>query len=308
MDNLTHSLVGLAAGRAGLEKKYGKGTIWTLVWASNLPDLDVLLTLPFGAVGFAIRRGITHSIFGLPVLCAGLAWLIRRRYPRQPFGRLFGLALLGAGLHVCFDLLNSYGVMLLHPFTRSRWELGCTFIIDLVLWAILLGMILAPKLGAGRERAAKLACLLTAAYLATSLGLRARSEALLGHVHDHDGHSVAQVTAIFPEPLGPHRFRGVHRHGARYEVFLIRPLAGSLTLVRTVDTDERHARVTAVRATPNGKLLDTFWKAPVWTVSGTAVFVRDLRFNSVVLGGLRSPFTFRFTVSPDGTVTGPERE
>lgn len=242
------------------------------------------------------------------MLCLLLAWLARMRYPRQPLGRLFGLALLGAAVHVGFDLVNSYGVMLLHPFTRQRWELGCVFIIDLALWAILLGMVLAPKLGAGRERAAKAACVLTAAYLATTFGLRTRAESLLGHAHDHDHAAAPDFAYVFPEALGPHRFRGVHRHGKTWELWRIHALAGRTELVATERTDPDHRAVRAVRSSPAGRTLETFWKAPVWTVSGTDVLVRDLRFTSTVLPRLRSPFTFRFTVSANGDVRGPVRE
>src|SRR5260370_28237224 len=72
MDNLTHSLVGLAAAKAGLERLSPRTTVLCIV-AANAPDLDVL-TLVFGDRWTTLRyhRGVTHSIIG--TLC--LAFII----------------------------------------------------------------------------------------------------------------------------------------------------------------------------------------------------------------------------------------
>ena len=63
MDNLTHSLVGLAAAKAGLER-LSPGATAVCVLAANAPDLDILAAL--GGRWFYIQhhRGITHSIMG----------------------------------------------------------------------------------------------------------------------------------------------------------------------------------------------------------------------------------------------------
>ena len=310
MDNLTHTLVGVALGRAGLERRFGKGATVTLALASNLPDVDALGVLPYGILGFAYRRGVTHSVFGVPVLSALLAGLLLRRYRDQTFGRLFGLSLLGAGLHLVFDLFNSYGVMLLHPFTRARWEFGCVFIIDPVMWALLLGVLVLPRLPVrvwrDRELVARTACGLVTAYVLLCAGLRGKAASLL-NAHDLADRGPALFEYVFPEPLGCHRWRGVARYGDDWTVSLILPFAGTVTEVETLHTDERSPLVASVRSTRAGAILDTFWKAPVWTVTGRTVEVRDLRFGSAVFRRLRSPFTFRFDVGEDGTVKGPER-
>ena len=60
MDNLTHSLVGAALSRAGLDRRTPLATA-TLVVAANAPDIDVLSFVrgPYFALSF--RRGITPS-------------------------------------------------------------------------------------------------------------------------------------------------------------------------------------------------------------------------------------------------------
>ena len=58
MDNLAHSLVGVALGEAGLKKKTGLGMA-TLIVAANIPDLDALGLLV--GENLAWRRGWTHG-------------------------------------------------------------------------------------------------------------------------------------------------------------------------------------------------------------------------------------------------------
>ena len=147
MDNLTHTLVGAALAQTGLKRRTGLAAA-TLMIAANLPDLDAL-GLAFGH-NLAWRRGWTHGPIGLAVLPILLAaamlafdrWQQRRgRRPaaRVPvrFGWLVALAYLGTLSHPFLDLLNTYGVRLLMPFSE-RWYYGDTlFIIDVWLWIAL---------------------------------------------------------------------------------------------------------------------------------------------------------------------------
>src|SRR5258707_13633454 len=70
MDNLTHSLVGLAAAKAGLER-WSPGTTSLCILAANAPDSDIVFLL-FGDRWDFLQhhRGITHSIAG--TLCLAL--------------------------------------------------------------------------------------------------------------------------------------------------------------------------------------------------------------------------------------------
>ena len=60
MDNLCHTLIGAALGDAGLKRRTRFGSA-TLMIASNLPDLDVLV-FATGTPSVAFRRGWTHGI------------------------------------------------------------------------------------------------------------------------------------------------------------------------------------------------------------------------------------------------------
>src|SRR3954470_9613799 len=116
MDNLCHTLVGAALGEAGLKHRTRFGNA-TLMIASNLPDIDVLV-FATGTPSVAFRRGWTHSVLAdlllPPLLSAIIVWYARRRLapagsvPARPRDILL-LAYLGVIVHVLMDLLNNYG-------------------------------------------------------------------------------------------------------------------------------------------------------------------------------------------------------
>ena len=68
MDNLTHSLVGLTAAKAGLER-LSPGASLVCVLAANSPDADIVV-LAFGDRWDFLQhhRGITHAIVGVVIL------------------------------------------------------------------------------------------------------------------------------------------------------------------------------------------------------------------------------------------------
>ncbi len=159
MDDMTHSLVGLALGElvdralpASTDPARGRTRrrllLVTGLLASNFPDLDLVLTplLP-APLGYLIHhRGHTHTLlYALPqvALLLALVWLLwpgARALLRED-GRtrraVLGAALLGMVLHLSFDALNVYGVHPFHPFD-SRWLYGdLVFIVEPVFWTAL---------------------------------------------------------------------------------------------------------------------------------------------------------------------------
>lgn len=158
MDNITHTIVGLAAGdlihrslplepesEADSNRLRRRLFVSACALASNFPDLDLFLTpLLKSPLGYLLHhRGHTHTIlYVIPqvlVLIAliMLAWpaartlLKRSRAARIGFG---ASVLLGFALHLSMDFLNSYGIHPLYPFD-SRWFFGDTvFIIEPIFW------------------------------------------------------------------------------------------------------------------------------------------------------------------------------
>ena len=153
MDNLCHSLVGVAVTRAGLQKTTRLATVTSAI-AANLPDLDVLVFLT-GTPSVAFRRGITHGVPAqvlLPIGFAALMWWIGRRQHAAKgglpahFGWLLAISYIGVLTHVFLDFLNTYGIRLLSPVSQQWFYGDAVFIVDVWLWLILgAGVLLARR-------------------------------------------------------------------------------------------------------------------------------------------------------------------
>jgi inner membrane protein len=137
VDPLTHTLVGanLASTRLGGTTRLATAA---LVIGANLPDVDSILYFTGQsdlALGF--RRGWTHGVLAiivLPLLLAGVLWLVDRRAKPAVLLALSALAVL---THPALDWLNSYGMRWLMPF-RGTWFYGdSVYIMDPWLWLIL---------------------------------------------------------------------------------------------------------------------------------------------------------------------------
>lgn len=143
MDNLTHTLTGLALSGTGLGRGSRRATA-ALVIGSNLPDLDSVAGFFGNLYYLEHHRGITHSLAGLGLLSpalAGLLWLAARRRPAEgeplrPL-RLLLLSFLAQALHLAMDYLNSYGIRPFLPWD-GRWFYGdLAFIVDPWMWLLL---------------------------------------------------------------------------------------------------------------------------------------------------------------------------
>jgi len=149
MDNLTHSLVGLAAAKAGLDR-LSPGATTLCVLAANAPDSDLVVLVFGGRWAFLHHhRGITHSIVGCIVLALALPlmfhagdWLLARWRQRETRTKLTGLlvaSILATATHPLLDWMNNYGVRPLLPW-NPKWFYGdFVFIIDPFLWIVLGG-------------------------------------------------------------------------------------------------------------------------------------------------------------------------
>jgi inner membrane protein len=148
VDNLTHSLVGLAAAKAGLDRQSPYATFVCLA-AANLPDIDIVALAGGPAFYLKHHRGITHSVVGtlalaiaLPLLCyaAERVWAhVRGREPRARLKGLLVCSLLLSASHPLLDWTNSYGVRPFLPWD-GRWIYGdLLFIVDPWVWLALGG-------------------------------------------------------------------------------------------------------------------------------------------------------------------------
>ena len=233
MDNLAHTLAGLAIAEGGLRRKTALGAT-TLAIAANLPDIDALIYfVGDGIDALAFRRGWTHGILAMVVLPLVLAACmrgvsrLRRRPPESrtaPWRWLIILSAVGVWSHPLLDLLNTYGVRLLMPFS-GRWFYGDTlFIIDPWLWLALIAGIVWSRRRERRGSATSAAPARTALAL---LGIyiivmAASSRWGRGFVARSAGGRADRVM-VGPEAVTPFRRLVVRDLGDRYET-------GELTL------------------------------------------------------------------------------
>ena len=149
MDNLTHSLVGLTAAKAGLDK-LSPGATSLCVIAANAPDSDIVV-LAFGDRWTFLHhhRGITHAIVGviglaviLPLIFYGVDRLRSRHKAESPKTKLKGLMIasfIASATHPLLDWTNNYGIRFFLPWSQ-KWSYGdLVFIVDPYIWLVLGG-------------------------------------------------------------------------------------------------------------------------------------------------------------------------
>jgi membrane-bound metal-dependent hydrolase YbcI (DUF457 family) len=291
VDNLTHTLIGIGIARAGLSQKLGRGTTLILAVASNLPDVDVACLMG-GPLAFLWRRTPTHSLLGATLLIFLATYLFRRYYPNLSWPVIFGLTTLGVAGHIFADLWNAYGVVLFWPFNWQRVSFNWVYIIDLVIWAILIFSWVTSRLR--RDR--------TIRIWRTALGVLAVYIGICAWCHN-SSLQLARAqnpsnapTYIYPEPFGPQCFRAVVQQPDFYVHYLSFPFQHRINLVEKIEPEVTTPIEQAARRTEAGKRLDWFYSTPVWRESPDhkAGVVYGMEFRSLVRRR-GSPFVFRVT-------------
>jgi inner membrane protein len=147
MDNLTHTLTGLALSRAGLNRWYPQAAL-VLMLSANAPDIDIVASAGGALTYFEYHRGITHSIAMAPVMALLTALLVCAiSRSMRGWKAACGLALIGVASHLLLDWTNAYGIRFLVPFSNRWFRLDLNNLIDLWIWAVLLLACVAPLLG-----------------------------------------------------------------------------------------------------------------------------------------------------------------
>lgn len=293
MDNLCHTLVGAVLGEAGLKRRTRFATA-TLMIASNLPDVDVLV-FATSTPSVAFRRGWTHGILAdvlLPPLLTGIILFFASRRSRQTAEshqpplrplQLLLLSYVGVTLHVLMDLLNNYGVRLLMPFSQHWFYGDVLFIIDPWLWVVLgAGIWLARRRRASHWARAALA--VAAVYVVVMVvAARAARAEIADRWRQVEGQPPLALM-VGPMPITPLQWQVIIDAGDRYEtgMFTWRPRS-----IR-FDTDDvlKHdvdPRVAIAKSAPNIQAFLVWSRFPFWRLEPdegvTKVTVGDMRFN-----------------------------
>ncbi len=233
MDNLTHTLTGLALSNAGLNRKT-RYALATLLVGSSLPDIDLAGAFWGSATSLKYHRGFTHSILGatlLGLILAAIVYALGRRATPPKKGPPLNLpwlvivCLISTLLHAFMDFTNSYGIRPFLPFS-ARWYAGdIMFIIDPLLLLILAAGVAVPwlfrliseEVGAARPGYRRGAVLALAAMVSL-WGLRAFAhQRVLGMLNAHTyGDENPVDVGAFPSPANPFAWRGVVETSTAY--------------------------------------------------------------------------------------------
>jgi inner membrane protein len=234
-------MAGWALGQAGLKTTTRKG-LAALILAANMPDIDVFFgNAPWDPL--AIHRGFTHGIVGgvvvMPPILAGLLWLLDRwqsSHDKQfksglpmRFGWLVLLCYLGALTHPLLDVLTTYSVQLLSPFSNRWFHADGLFIIDFWVWlALALGIGISKRREqGGREwrRVPQVAVAIVLAYIGANLLITQRADAA---VRSWAGERAVQALFASPPPVLFWQRGMIWREGDCYRRSEFVPFGGGL--------------------------------------------------------------------------------
>ncbi len=293
MDNLTHSLFGLALAQSGLRRASRFGTA-TLLVGANLPDVDAFAYLVgTNSEALAFRRGWTHGILAmvvLPVLLALAGWGIGKLLRPHPvkgtasWRGLLLLAAIGVWSHPLLDLLNVYGIRLLMPFSGHWFKADALFIIDPWMWLVLLGGLVLGRVRAS-PRPSRGALGVFAGY---ALVMAVLGRIGPGIVAGQTG--VEARTMAAPGPLNPLRRQVLRDLGPEYESGELRfgfPPAYRSGNRIPAGRNDPGAREAA--ASPDGRWFLRWARFPVFVSEpvhgGLRVTIQDLRFGRSIRNG-----------------------
>ena len=300
MDNLTHTLAGVAMSHAGLNRKTRFATL-VLVIGSSLPDIDVVSRIDSSATYLKYHRGITHSILGVIVLgfiLWGCIYWVGKRVrpkPRLPLNAAWLLcaALLGTASHLLLDFTNSYGVRPFLPFSGRWYAWDIMYIFDpllLLLLALGLGVpwllrLVSEEVGARKSNLAR-GAIFALSVMAALWGVRTFAHNRALSILDSRTYSEQNPQRLdaFPSPGNPLAWTGVVETDAALDVLSVNALNPNQppVEVRTFKKPEASAALEAAMRTRTGRIFMDFARFPWGEVEaiedGFLVSLRDLRF------------------------------
>ncbi|HEX5410601.1 MAG TPA: metal-dependent hydrolase [Terriglobia bacterium] len=302
MDNITHTLAGLAISQAGFNRKTRYATL-AIIIGSNLPDVDSVSGFWGSVTYLQHHRGITHSVAGvvaLGVALAGCFYFLGRKARPKAFGPpLSGPWLLWAccaatGVHLLMDFTNSYGVRPFLPFGARWYAWGIEPIIDPLLWLVLfagLGLpalfrLITEELGARktgfRAGAAFSLCAVVAVWGLRDFSHR-RALNMLDSINFQAG--TPERIGAFPGFAIPFAWTGVAETPQAFYVLPVNVIGHELDPqdAHVYRKPEPSAPLEAALKTRTARVFTDFarfpWSEVLPTQSGTTVIVRDLRFQ-----------------------------
>ncbi len=321
MDNVTHTLTGLALSRAGLNRLIPKAAL-LMILSANIPDIDIVFLSSGHLRYLEMHRGYSHSLIGLPLMAiipvllwAGIAY--RDMSGWRSWIWAWAISCVGVISHLLLDWTNSYGVRPFIPFSSAWYYLDLNSLWDGVIlailfsaavWPLLVGLVNA-EIGARKQSGraiAVLALVLFVAYDSAKAVLHSQAVAQL-QSREYGG-ALPLAAAALPGAWDPLVWTGVVETSEAFKTYEVRSF-GDLN-VNTAETfyklPESAATVTAARTEPF-RYFRYFARFPIWSVDSiyeqsrpsTLVQLFDLRFSRSARTGFRA----EAVVQPNGQVT-----
>ncbi|MCS6816573.1 MAG: metal-dependent hydrolase [Blastocatellia bacterium] len=318
MDTITHGLITRLFAKAIVPERRGRDLIVLATICSVLPDVDILYGAGDPLAGLQNHRGFTHSLLGAVLLGFPLAALTYYRLPHRllkrarerstlphgverraspseraayGFWAFYLASVLGIGSHIFFDLVTSYGTMILQPFSDRRFSLDLWFIIDPYVWLILsVPWLLRRALGPERLRRRgtgweyRIAALLLVGYIGLAAGVQMTALRQLEAWTRVQGISATTIGAI-PVAFSPLRRKGIVMTPDRVYDIPIRVTSADFGPIATYPSPFRTDDPFIVRAwaTPHGKRYRWFARFPLAVrldeEERQRVILYDLRFQ-----------------------------
>ncbi|HOV80047.1 MAG TPA: metal-dependent hydrolase [Bacillota bacterium] len=273
MDNLTHALIGVTAGRAAAGTVRREPVWWAFLLGSELPDIDALYALQ-GRSGYLLNhRGWTHSLPGLLLLSAAAALLIfSLGRGGAKYKSIMMYTLSAALIHVLIDVLTSWGTCLFKPFYAGWLSLDVLPMVDPFILLVLFAGLLAGRRRLPEKRAAKLALAAVAIFIAARGGLHL---AALNTVA-HDGRLLAMPT------MNPLKWRVVAEQSWGFETGNLDLLGMRLVKTAEINTGGFSAAGDLTLDPDLDKALG-FFRVPVFTIvereEKKLLVVKDISFE-----------------------------
>lgn len=327
MDNITHTLAGLAISQAGFNRKTRFATLAILV-GSNLPDVDSVSGFWGSVTYLQHHRGITHSIVGVAVLgiaLAGAFYFLGGKLRPKAYGPPLNAAWLllacsvATGAHLLMDFTNSYGVRPFLPFSARWYAWGIEPIIDPLLWLVLfagLGLpalfrLITEEVGA-RKTGFRTGAVFSLCAVVAVWGLRDFSHRRALNMLDSVNFQGATPERIgaFPGFANPFHWTGVAENSKAFYVLPVDVIGSQLAPqdARIFRKPEPSPALEAALKTRTAEVFMDFARFPWCEVfpmqNGTTVIIRDLRFQPA--NARRGGFAIRLELDHDMQVRSQE--
>ncbi len=297
MDNITHSLTGLALARAGLNRLSPRA-VALLLLSANIPDADIVTAIKGPLAYLENHRGYTHSVVALPVM-ALLSMLLVAALFRQklPWAKAWLVCCVGVGSHLLLDWTNSYGTRLLLPFSSRWFHLDITGLYDGWIMAVLVFAAVWPvfsrmvsrEIGSKDRPGRVLAACALIFFLAFDCArglLHARAVAQL-EARLYENAAPLQAAAL-PQAFSPFRWSGIVETDRTYETLpvdtlgQVEPASAQVFFKPPVEPT-----LEAAKGREAFRFFVYFARFPVWSESrvlldrgaGERVELTDLRFG-----------------------------